>query len=132
LAKGSVEGAVEGDFVTHHQRQGPVASLEDGGQALVAPRWGATGAAAVTAGTHVVLGLATCLLAAKAMRSPAPAMQLVGTLVVGAVAVGIVLLLDPPFVAGLVMVGVLFSVGLLAARVLTVGDLRRVLSRNPV
>jgi hypothetical protein len=59
-------------------------------------------------------------------------MQLVGTLVVGAVAVGIVLLLDPPFVAGLVMVGVLFSVGLLAARVLTVGDLRRVLSRNPV
>jgi len=35
LAERSVEGAVEGDFITHHQSQGAVASVEDLGQALV-------------------------------------------------------------------------------------------------
>jgi hypothetical protein len=35
LAEGSVKGAVEGDFITHHQGQRAAASLEDGGQALV-------------------------------------------------------------------------------------------------
>jgi O-antigen/teichoic acid export membrane protein len=109
-----------------------VAVLSVGGQAVVAPRWGATGAAAVTAGTHVILGLGMLLLAAKAMRSPVPVMQLVCTLVVGAAAVSVVVLLDLPFVGGLLLVGVLFLAGLVALRVFTTDDLRRVLSRRPV
>jgi len=35
LAEGSVEGAVEGDFVAHHQSERAVGSLEDLGEALV-------------------------------------------------------------------------------------------------
>ena len=70
MAKGSVEGAVEGDFVTHHQRQGPVASLEDGGQALVVVLGLEVGGVAGLSRVHFV-GEEVCLDMGNAAETPA-------------------------------------------------------------
>lgn len=93
-------------------------------------RWGATGAAAVAAGTEFVIGIATCLLAARAMTSRLPVREMASVLVLGAATiVGLLLIRLPwPIEAGLA--AGMFGAAVLSSRAITLADLKRVLSRK--
>jgi O-antigen/teichoic acid export membrane protein len=107
-----------------------VAVLSLGTQAWVCPRWGATGAAAVTAGTELVIGAATCLLAARAMSSSLPLAQLGGVVLIGAAAVVATMVASLPWPVEAALAVTAFAVALLPSRIITAADLNRVLSRR--
>jgi O-antigen/teichoic acid export membrane protein len=106
----------------------PVAVVSLGVQLWACNQWGAVGAAAVTAGTELVVGVSMCLLAARAMDSRLPLRPLVSVLAVGvAVAVGALLVDLPWWVEGVVAAAV-FAAAVLGLRAITVADVKRVLS----
>ncbi|MDG4792863.1 flippase [Micromonospora sp. WMMD1082] len=93
-------------------------------------RWGATGAAAVAAGTELVIGVSTCLLAARVMTSRLPVREMASVLVAGAATIALLWLVRLPWPVEAAMAAGMFGVAVLASRALTVADLRRVLSRR--
>jgi O-antigen/teichoic acid export membrane protein len=99
-------------------------------QVWACPRWGATGAAAVTAGTELAVGIGSCALASRAMAAPLPLRELAITMVAGATVVAVALLSPLPAIVEAVLAGAVFAVVVLAARVVTADDARRVLSRR--
>ncbi|MEO3770025.1 flippase [Micromonospora sp. B9E7] len=93
-------------------------------------RWGATGAAAVAAGTELIIGVATCLLAARAMASRLPVREMASVFVVGAVTILVLWLVRLPWPVEAALAGAMFGGAVLVARALTPADLKRVLSRK--
>ena len=93
-------------------------------------RWGATGAAAVAAGTELVIGVGTCLLAARAMASRLPVRELASVCVAGAATIAVLWLVRLPWPVEAVLAAGMFGTAVLLARALTVADLKRVLSRR--
>lgn len=98
--------------------------------AWAAPRWGAVGAAAVTAVTELVIGASTCLLAARAMRSVLPLASLGGIVAVGAGVITVTAVLHVDWWIESGLAALLLSSGLLLSRAVTPADLRRILSRR--
>ncbi len=101
-----------------------------GVQVWACARWGMTGAAAVTAGTELASGVGTCVLAAKAMGAPLPGAAVGLTLLAGTAVVVLMLLLPLPWPVEGTLAAVLFGAALIACRVVTATDARRVLSRR--
>ncbi|RIV36760.1 flippase [Micromonospora radicis] len=93
-------------------------------------RWGATGAAAVAAGTELIIGVGTCLLAARAMTARLPVRELASVFLAGAATVALLWLVRLPWPVEAALAGGLFAAAVLLTRALTVADLRRVLSRR--
>ncbi|GIJ80070.1 Membrane protein involved in the export of O-antigen and teichoic acid [Micromonospora phaseoli] len=93
-------------------------------------RWGATGAAAVVAGTELIIGLSTCLLAARAMTSRLPVREVACVALAGVATIGLLWLVDLPWPIEAALAGGLFGVAVLVSRALTMTDLTRVLSRK--
>ncbi|MFR9775981.1 flippase [Micromonospora sp. MS34] len=93
-------------------------------------RWGATGAAAVAAATEFVIGVTTCLLAARAMSSRLPVRQVAGVVVLGAATILVLWLLRLPWPVEAVLAAGMFGAAALASRAITPVDLKRVLSRK--
>lgn len=108
----------------------PVAVLSLGAQAWACPRWGAVGAAAVTAATELVIGGATCFLAARAMAARLPVKSLVTVLILGAATVLPMALLELPWMIESVLAAAMFGAALVATRVITTADIKRALSRR--
>jgi O-antigen/teichoic acid export membrane protein len=100
------------------------------GLALVCPRWGATGAAAVTAGTQFLVGAATCLLAARAMKAPLPLRELASLVAITAGTLTAMSLVPLPWPAKSLLTVTVFVVAVFGFRIITVNDFKRVLSRN--
>ncbi|MFF5177737.1 flippase [Micromonospora sp. NPDC000316] len=107
-----------------------VAVVNLGAQFWACARWGATGAAAVAAVTELVIGAATCLLAARAMTSRLPVREMASVLAIGATAILALWLVRLPWQIEGALAASLFAVAVLATRAITVADLRRVLSRK--
>ncbi|GGM21948.1 hypothetical protein GCM10011608_03360 [Micromonospora sonchi] len=93
-------------------------------------RWGATGAAAVAAGTELVIGVGTCLLAARAMTSRLPVRELTSVWVAGAATIAVLWSVRLPWPVEAVLAAGMFGTAVLLTRALTVADLKRVLSRR--
>ncbi|MFU8852579.1 oligosaccharide flippase family protein [Micromonospora sp. SL1-18] len=93
-------------------------------------RWGATGAAAVAAVTEFVIGVATCLLAARAMTSRLPVREMAGVLVLGAATIVVLWLVRLPWPIEAALAAGMFGAAVLATRAITPTDLKRVLSRK--
>jgi O-antigen/teichoic acid export membrane protein len=108
----------------------PVAIVSLAAQVWACARWGASGAAGVTAATELFIGCGTCLLAARAMSARLPWRELAICAVAGTVIVAGASLSHLPPILAAVFGAVLFGVVVLAARVLTSADVRRVLSRK--
>jgi hypothetical protein len=107
-----------------------VAVLSVVAQLWVCPRWGAVGAAAVLAVTELLIAIGVLTLAAREMAVPLPLGRLSATIGTGVATVVAALLLDWSPVVEAVLAGVIFAGVVVAARVLTMQDLRRVLSRK--
>ncbi|MFC3504755.1 oligosaccharide flippase family protein [Micromonospora krabiensis] len=107
-----------------------VAVLNVAAQFWACARWGATGAAAVAAGTEFVIGVATCLLAARAMASRLPVREMASVLAVAAVTILGLWLAPIPWQGEALLAAGLFGGAVLVSRALTTADLRRVLSRK--
>jgi O-antigen/teichoic acid export membrane protein len=102
------------------------------GQAWATPRWGATGAATVTAITQVGIAIVYSVLAARAMRTRLPLLEIcLGTLLL-VVVIGGAALIHLPWPVEAVAVAAALGVGLVLTRVITVSDFRRVLARRAV
>ncbi|MFC0508348.1 oligosaccharide flippase family protein [Micromonospora costi] len=91
-------------------------------------RWGATGAAAVAAATEFVIGVATCLLAARAMTSRPPVREVASVFLVGAATILVLWLVRLPWPAEAALAAGMFGAAVLLSRAITTADLRRVLS----
>jgi O-antigen/teichoic acid export membrane protein len=108
----------------------PVAAVSLLAQVWACTRWGATGAAAVTAGTELVVGGGTCLLAARAMSARLPLRELaICAATGGAIVLGGALVHLQPILEAF-LAAVVFAVVVLATRILTTADIRRVLSKK--
>jgi O-antigen/teichoic acid export membrane protein len=101
-------------------------------QAWASVRWGATGAAAVTAVTQLAIGATYCVLATRAMRTRLPVAALLSSIFVMCVVVLPASVVNLPWIVEAVAVAVLMGGGLLLFRVITLADLRRVLARRAV
>lgn len=99
-------------------------------QAWASARWGATGAAAVTAVTQLSIGCTYCILAARAMRTRLPAIQLLTSVALLVVVITIAYVVSLPWIAEAAAVALLLGGGLLAFKVLKIEDVRRVLARR--
>ncbi|SBT55140.1 oligosaccharide flippase family protein [Micromonospora narathiwatensis] len=93
-------------------------------------RWGATGAAAVAAATEFVIGVTTCLLAARAMTSRLPVREMAAVLALGAATIVVFWLVRLPWPVEAMLAAGMFGAAVLASRAITPVDLRRVLSRK--
>ncbi|MFE9691457.1 oligosaccharide flippase family protein [Micromonospora sp. NPDC005806] len=93
-------------------------------------RWGATGAAAVAAATEFVIGVTTCLLAARAMTSRLPVRAMASVLVLGGVTILVLWLVRLPWPIEAALAAGMFGAAVLASRAITPMDLKRVLSRK--
>jgi O-antigen/teichoic acid export membrane protein len=99
-------------------------------QAWASPRWGATGAAAVTCATQVALGVTYCVLAARAMKSSLPLRELTRMFAISAVVVVATSLVALPWIAKAILVATGFCAAVLLFRVITIHDFKRVLARR--
>jgi lipopolysaccharide exporter len=107
-----------------------VAVVSLGFQFWACPRWGATGAAAVTAGTELAVGVGSCLLAGRAMAARLPFRQLAVTLTAGVVVVAAAYLAPFPAVLETVLAAAVFGVVVVVGKGVTLDDARRTLSRR--
>jgi lipopolysaccharide exporter len=108
----------------------PVAVVSLGAQLWACPRWGATGAAAVTAGTEFVVGVGTCVLASRAMAARLPVREVVTAVAAGAAIVLATAVTHLPAVVEGALAAVAFAIVAVVGRVVTVQDVHRVLSRR--
>ena len=106
----------------------PVAVVSLGVQLWACNRWGAIGAAAVTAGTELVVGVAMCLLAARAMTARLPVRPLATIFVVGLATAFAALAVDWPWWVEAVLAAAVFVAAAVGLRVVTLADARRALS----
>jgi lipopolysaccharide exporter len=107
-----------------------VAALSVGAQAWASPRWGATGAAAVTAATQLALGVTTCVLAARGLKSSMPIRELCGALAITVVVMAVASLVTLPWLIEAILLALAFCSALLLFRVVTIRDFRRALARR--
>jgi hypothetical protein len=102
-------------------------------QLWVCPIWGAVGAAATTAGTELVIGVVSCVLAARAANARLPirsvllALGITSTVAFAATRVELPWL---PWLPKAIVAAGVFASALLLARVVSVEDARRLLSRR--
>jgi O-antigen/teichoic acid export membrane protein len=106
------------------------AVLSLGAQSVVSPRWGAAGAATVTACTQLTLAAIYCTLAARAMKVPLPLREMIYAFAAAAATIGVASLVMLPWIVEATLTAAVFSAALLALRVITVSDFRRVLARR--
>ncbi|NJP32138.1 flippase [Micromonospora thermarum] len=107
-----------------------VAAVNLAAQFWACLHWGATGAAAVAAGTELVIGVATCLLAARAMTARLPIREVASVFAAGTVTILVLWLVRLPWPVEAVLAGGTFGAAVLVSRALTMADLKRVLSRK--
>jgi O-antigen/teichoic acid export membrane protein len=105
-----------------------IASLSS--QAVVSPRWGATGAATVAAVTQVTVAAIYIVLAARAMRTRLPIAEIASVLALLVLVVAFTTIADWPWTVEAPVVVVFLGLGLVIGRVLRMEDLRRVLARR--
>jgi O-antigen/teichoic acid export membrane protein len=107
-----------------------VAALSLAAQAWAIPRWGATGAAAVVAVTQHAIGVSTCVLAARAMKSSLPLRQLGTAVAITAAIIAAAAFVELPWIAEAALVAIAFCLSVLLFRVITIQDFTRVLARR--
>ncbi len=107
-----------------------VATLSIVGQVWAAPRWGATGAATVTAVIQILNGGTMCVLAARAMRVSLPIRQLATVIAIAAVTAALTWQLRLAWPAEAIIAASVFGLGVLVLRVITTADVERVLARR--
>jgi O-antigen/teichoic acid export membrane protein len=95
-----------------------------------APRWGAEGAAAVTAVTELIIGVTMVGVAARSLGTAMPGRRLLPVLVVGPAAAAAGLLVPVHWSAGYLLTLVILVAGLVAARTVTLADLRLISARK--
>ena len=106
------------------------AVLSLGAQAWVSPRWGASGAAAVTACTQLTLAATYCTLAARAMKSSLPMRELICAFAAAVATVAAAALVTLPWILEATLMATVFCSALLVFHVITISDFKRVLARR--